>query len=286
MTVEAAAPLVDTQSAGISEVVEQERIVELPLQGRQVTDLIVLAGAAVEMGRPNNRSFQGGVNIAVAGGMSFGVSYLLDGALHNDPQNAAGLALPFPDALQEFRVATSGLTADNGVRSGASVNAVTRSGTNRFSGNAFEFYRGARFNAISRFAPVGPGGQQMDDGLTRNQFGGTIGGPVIRDRLFFFGAYQGTKTKQEPASLLARVPTAQMLAGDFTTFASAACQGGAAVTLRAPFVGNRVSPSRLSPAALNLAPAAADDGSVRRDAVFDCPTTATKVSLSAASTTS
>src|SRR5687768_10432465 len=151
VTVEAAAPLVDTQSAGISEVVEQERIVELPLQGRQVTDLIVLAGAAVEMGRPNNRSFQGGVNIAVAGGLAFGVSYLLDGALHNDPQNAAGLALPFPDALQEFRVATSGLSADNGVRSGASVNAVTRSGTNRFSGNAFEFYRGARFNSISRF---------------------------------------------------------------------------------------------------------------------------------------
>ena len=185
--------------------------------------------------------------------MSFGVLYLLDGALHNDPQNAAGLALPFPDALQEFRVATSGLNAENGVRSGASVNAVTRSGTNRFSGNAFEFYRGARFNSISRFAPLGPDGEPMDDGLTRNQFGGTIGGPVIRDRLFFFGAYQGTKTTQQPASLLARVPTAQMLAGDFTTFASAACQGGAPVTLRAPFVGNRVNPSLLSRAALNLA---------------------------------
>ncbi|HEX2459089.1 MAG TPA: carboxypeptidase regulatory-like domain-containing protein [Vicinamibacterales bacterium] len=253
VTVEAAAPLVDTQSAGISEVVEQERIVELPLQGRQVTDLIVLAGGAVEMGRPNNRSFQGGVNIAVAGGMQFGVSYLLDGALHNDPQNAAGLALPFPDALQEFRVATSGLSADNGVRSGASVNAVTRSGTNRYSGNGFEFYRDAKFNAISRFAPIGPDGEKQDDGLTRHQFGGTFGGPVMRDRLFFFGAYQQTETTQQPAPLLARVPTAQMLAGDFTTFASAACQGGAAATLRAPFVGNRVNPATFSPAALNLA---------------------------------
>ena len=155
VTVEAAAPLVDTQSAGIGEVVEQERIVELPLQGRQVTDLIFSVGAAVDMGRPNNRSFQGGVNIAVAGGLSFGVSYLLDGALHNDPQNAAGLALPFPDAVQEFRVTTSGTNAENGVRSGASVSVVTRSGTNRFSGNAFEFYRDARFNAISRFAPIG-----------------------------------------------------------------------------------------------------------------------------------
>jgi hypothetical protein len=252
VTVEAAAPLVDTQSAGIGEVIEQERIVELPLQGRQVTDLIFQVGAAVDMGRPNNRSFQGGVNISVAGGLSFGVSYLLDGALHNDPQNAAGLALPFPDAVQEFRVTTSGTNAENGVRSGASVSAVTKSGTNRFSGNAFEFYRDARFNAISRFAPTGPDGKQMDDGLTRHQFGGTVGGPIKRDRLFFFGAYQQTETTQEPAALLARVPTAQMLAGDFTTFASAQCQAGTAVTLRAPFVGNRISPTAFSPAALNL----------------------------------
>ena len=253
VTVEAAAPLVDTQSAGIGEVVEQERIVELPLQGRQVTDLIFAVGAAVDMGRPNNRSFQGGVNISVAGGLSFGVAYLLDGALHNDPQNAAGLALPFPDAVEELRVTTSGTNAENGVRSGASVSVVTKSGTNRFSGNAFEFYRDARFNAISRFAPIGPGGKQMDDGLTRHQFGGTFGGPIKRDRLFFFGAYQQTETTQQPASLLARVPTAQMLAGDFTTFASAACQAGTAVTLRGPFVGNRVSPTAFSPAALNLA---------------------------------
>ena len=252
VTVEAAAPLVDTQSAGIGEVVEQERIVELPLQGRQVTDLIFSVGAAVDMGRPNNRSFQGGVNIAVAGGLAFGVSYLLDGALHNDPQNAAGLALPFPDAVQEFRVTTSGTNAENGVRSGASVSVVTRSGTNRYSGNGFEFYRDAKFNAISRFAPIGADGKKQDDGLTRHQFGGTFGGPVMRDRLFFFGAYQQTETTQQPASLLARVPTAQMLAGDFTTFASAACQGGAAVTLRAPFAGNRVNPAMLSPAALNL----------------------------------
>ena len=134
VSVEAAAPIVDVRSAGISEVVEQERIVELPLQGRQVTDLIVLAGAAVETGRPNSRSFQGGVNISVAGGVSFGVAYLLDGAMHNDPQNAGGMPLPFPDALQEFSVGTSGLSAQYGIHSGASVNAVTKSGTNRFSG--------------------------------------------------------------------------------------------------------------------------------------------------------
>src|SRR4030095_14494682 len=196
VAVEAAAPIVDVRSAGISEVVENERIVELPLQGRQVTDLIVLAGAAVENGRPNSRNFQGGVNISVAGGVSFGVSYLLDGAMHNDPQNAGGMPLPFPDALQEFSVATSGLSASNGVRSGASVNAVTKSGTNRFAGNAFEFLRDKRFNAKSPFAALGPDGRRKDERIKRSQFGGTLGGPVLRDKLFFFGGYQGTLIRQ------------------------------------------------------------------------------------------
>src|SRR5688572_2294562 len=130
VSVEAAAPIVDVRSAGISEVVEQERILELPLQGRQVTDLILLAGAAVQTGAPNNRSFQGGVFISVAGGQGFGVAYQLDGTMHNSPSDAGGLPLPFPDALQEFQVPTSGLSAQNGVHSGASVNAVTKSGTN------------------------------------------------------------------------------------------------------------------------------------------------------------
>ena len=252
VSVEGAAPLVDVRSAGISEVVEQERIVELPLQGRQVTDLIVLAGAAVETGRPNSRNFQGGVNISVAGGLQFGVAYTLDGAVHNDPQNSASLPLPFPDALQEFRVATSGLSAQNGMRSGASVSAVTKSGTNTFHGNAFEFVRDKRFNATSPFAAIGPDGKRFDDGLKRNQFGGTVGGPIVHDRLFYFAGYQGTRTRQTPPDLIAFVPTAAMLAGDFTTFASPACQGRQ-VNLGAGFVGNRIDPARFSPAALKMA---------------------------------
>src|SRR5437773_6939575 len=126
VSVEGAAPLVDVKSAGISDVVENERIVELPLQGRNVTDLIVLAGAAVQTGTADSRSMQGGVSIAVAGGLSFGVAYLLDGAMHNNPQNNANLPLPFPDALQEFSVATSGLSAQNGMHSAASVNEIGR----------------------------------------------------------------------------------------------------------------------------------------------------------------
>ena len=223
VSVEAAAPLVDVRSSGISAVIEQERIVELPLQGRQVTDLIVLAGAAVETGRPNSRNFQGGVNMSVAGGLQFGVAYTLDGAIHNDAQNSGGLPLPFPDALQEFRVATSGLSAQNGMHSGASVSAVTKSGTNTLHGNAFEFIRDKRFNAKNPFALIGPDGKRRDDGLKRNQFGGTVGGPIVHDKLFFFAGYQGTKTRQIPADLIAFVPTPAMLAGDWTAFTSAAC---------------------------------------------------------------
>ena len=252
VSVEAATPLVDVQSAGIGEVIDNERIVELPLQGRQVTDLIVLAGAAVQTGVVGSRNFPGGVIISVAGGLPTGVGYLLDGAAHNSPQSNVNLPMPFPDALQEFRVATSGLSAQNGMHTGASVNAVTKSGTNSFHGNGFEFLRDRRLNATSPFAVVGPDGERQDDGLLRNQFGGTIGGPIARDKLFFFGGYQGTGLRFRPADQIAWVPTAQMIAGDFTAFASPACNGGRQVNLGGGFVGNRINPALFSPAALNL----------------------------------
>jgi hypothetical protein len=253
VSVEAAAPLVDVRSTGISEVVEQQRILELPLQGRQVTDLIVLAGAAVQE-TPNNKSMPGSVFTGVAGSLPFGVTYLLDGAPHNNPYDNLGMPLPFPDALQEFRVATSGLSAENGVHSGATVNAVTKSGTNVVHGTLFEFLRDKRFNAKQVFAPVNPDtGKRLDDGLKRNQLGGALGGPLLADRLFFFGAYQGTFLRQTPPDATTRIPTPAMLAGDFSTFASPACNRGQQLALRAPFANNRIDPSLFSPAAMAIA---------------------------------
>jgi hypothetical protein len=270
VSVDAAAPLVDIRSAGISEVVEQERILELPLQGRQVTDLIVLAGAAVQSA-PNVKSMPGSVFTAVAGGLPFGVAYLLDGATHNNPYDNLNMPLPFPDALQEFRVATSGLSADNGVHSGGSVNAVTKSGTNAFHGALFEFLRDKRFNSPAHFAPLGPDGKQVDDGLKRHQTGGTLGGPVVRDKLFFFGAYQGTFLRVTPADATTKIPTAAMLAGDFTAFASPACNRGAQLTLRAPFVNNRIDPALYSPAAMNIARRLPSTSSPCGDVLFSSP---------------
>src|SRR5688572_9913600 len=253
ITVDAAVPLVDVRSAGISNVVENERIVELPLDGRNPASLVLMVGAAVQTAEATNRTAPGGVRISVAGGLPTGVGYTLDGATHNNPQENVNLPLPFPDALQEFRVATSGLSAQNGFKSAAAVNAVTKSGTNRFSGNAFEFLRHHRFNATSPFASIGPDGKRRDDGLKRNQFGGTLGGPIMRDRLFFFGAYQATPIRRSPPSNIAWVPTPAMLAGDFTAFTSPACNGGRQVTLRAPYVNNQINPALFSPAAVNLA---------------------------------
>src|SRR5687768_1963547 len=235
VSVEASAPLVETRNPSIGGVIDNERIEELPLNGRNSADLIAIAGAVVPMGPSSSRSMQGGVGYSVAGGQPFGIAYLLDGANHNNPYDNFNLPLPFPDALQEFRVETSAQNAQNGFHSGASVNAATKSGTNAFHGDAFEFARHHRFNATNPFNVVDPvTRERRDDGLKRNQFGGTFGGPIATDRLFFFGAYQGTRTDERPSDDVRFVPTPAMLAGDFTQIASAACRTAGALTLPAP----------------------------------------------------
>jgi hypothetical protein len=257
ISVEAATPLVETRSPAVGQVIENERIEELPLNGRNATDLIALAGAAVPQPQLNatSRSMQGyGTAIAVAGGQAFGVAYLLDGATHNNPYDNLNLPFPFPDALQEFRLETSTTNANNGMHSGASVNVVTKSGTNLLHGDLFEFVRNHRFNATNPFNAINAtSGTRAGDGLSRNQYGGTVGGPIAENRLFFFGAYQGTRLRETPSDLFAFVPTAAMLAGDFTQYASAQCNATGAVNLRAPFVNNRLDASQFSPAALALA---------------------------------
>jgi hypothetical protein len=252
ITVRGVEPLVDVQSSGLRAVVRHDEILALPLNGRNPVELVTTTGAAVHTLSAGVTSLPGGMGLSVAGGQSFGVIHLLDGAMHNTPQNNLNLPFPFPDALQEFSVATSALSAQHGMHATATVNAVTKAGTNRFSGNAFEFFRDRRFNATNPFAPVSADGTRVDDGLQRHQFGGTAGGPLIRDKLFFFGAYQGTTVRQQPAANIAWVPTPAMLAGDFSAIASPACNGGRQITLRGGFENNRIDPAQFSRAALNL----------------------------------
>jgi hypothetical protein len=157
---------------------------------------------------------------------------MLDGATHNNPYDNLNLPLPFPDALQEFRVETSSTTANNGMHSGASVNAVTKSGTNLFHGDLFEFVRDHRFNATNRFNTVNPvTRERADDGLNRNQYGGTLGGPPCAP----IACSSSVRIKAPVCGRHRRISLHSSerrdAAGDFTQYASAACKPGGAVTL-------------------------------------------------------
>ena len=184
------------------------------------------------------------MTISVAGGQANGITYIMDGGTHNDPFNSLNLPTPFPDALQEFKVETSALPARYGYHAASAVNLVTKSGSNQVHGDAFEFNRDHRFIERNYFAAE-------KDNLSRNQFGGTLGAPIVKNKLFLFGGYQGRIEKSNPPTVISYAPTAAMLAGDFTAFASPACNGGTQRTLTGGFVNNRIDPSRLSSVSLN-----------------------------------
>src|SRR5436190_1945615 len=214
--VAANATMVETQDTSISEVIDQRRIIDLPLNGRQATDLIVLTGGAAVP--PNASRVAEGVSghdyisaagVAVSGGQANSNNYLLDGGDNNDSHSNVNLPFPFPDALQEFSVQTNGVSARYGMHPGAVVNVVTKSGTNQFHGDLFEFVRNGAFNARNFFAPA-------QDTLRRIQFGGPIGGPVRKDKLFLFSGYQATRTRTAPPQSIAYVPTQSALSGDFS----------------------------------------------------------------------
>src|SRR2546422_3224346 len=220
--VEANAALVETRNVGVGQVMENTRILDLPLNGRAMIDLLSLSPASTPApivdGTGGRDPFSKG-NVSVAGGLNTGVNFTLDGGYHNNPYDRGYMSMPFPDALQEFKVATGATSVQNGRKSSGTISLVTKSGTNQFHGDAFEFVRNGVFNARNAFALA-------RDTIKRNQFGGTLGGPILQNKLFFFGAYQGTTIRMAPSDQLAVVPSAQMLAGDFTTFASPACNAG------------------------------------------------------------
>jgi hypothetical protein len=253
--VTANAGLVQTQQNTISQVVDQQRIVDLPLNGRDPTQLITISGASVNHSDGTNtgsKSFFSSQSISIAGSAGDATNYLLDGGDNNDSFTNVNMPFPFPDALAEFSVETSTLPARNGLHPGGVVNAVTKSGSNRWHGDLFEFIRNGDVNAINYFAP-------KQDSLKRNQFGGTFGGRIIRDKLFFFGGYQRSDIRQDPSSSNAFVPTAAALAGDFSALDGAGCQAkGVARVINDPTTGiplpnGQISPSRFDPVSVALA---------------------------------
>ena len=177
VTVTANTAMVETHSTGIGQVVDNQRVVELPLNGRQATELIFLAGLATSApaGDLNTNKNFPTVTISVAGGQANGMTYIMDGGTHNDPFNNLNLPTPFPDAMQEFKVETSSLPARYGHHAASAVNIITKSGTNDFKGSAFEFNRDYHFNAKNAFATT-------RDSLRRNTFGGVSAARSSRTR--------------------------------------------------------------------------------------------------------
>jgi hypothetical protein len=266
--VQANAGMVETQNTSVGQVIDERRVVDLPLNGRNATQLITLSGGAVSAVNPNasgtTASTGGIVNnlnyptvaaFSVAGGQGNATNFFLDGGSHMDPRSNVGLPLPFPDALQEFKVETSSLPANYGSHPGGAVNVVTKSGTNAIHGDVFEFLRNGAMNARNTFAA-------SRDSLKRNQFGGVVGGPVIKDKIFFFGGFQGTTERTAPATVQAFVPTADVLQGNFQTILAPPCQRSQ-VNLNAASgaVNNVIPQNRLNPIAskfISLLPVSGD----------------------------
>jgi len=257
------ATMIETKDNSIAEVIDSRRMVDLPLNGRNPTQIILLTGAASVL--PSNQSQDfvssksvGGSNasgtFSVAGSQANGVNYLLDGGDNNDPVFNLNLPLPFPDAVQEFSVQTSSLPAQYGLHPGGVVNAVTKSGSNAYHGDVFEFLRNGIADAIQD-------GTTTRDNLKRSQFGGVVGGRIIRDKVFFFAGYQGTRQRSSPPTTISYVANAAALAGNFATLdgsaASGGCQAGASKQLKnpatgAPFPNNQIPTSMFDSAAVAL----------------------------------
>ena len=214
VNVSANAQLVTTETSTVGQLVDQRRILDLPLNGRQPQTLLFLApGTVNETGKYCLVNCQGGVypgqqDANVGGGGPRSVNFQMDGAPHNDTYTNTNLPFPNPDAVLEFNLQSDNLSAQYGMGAGAVVNIITRSGTNSFHGSAFEFLRNGDLNARNFFAPT-------QDTLKRNQYGGAVGGPILKDKLFFFGTYQGTKIRSAAQGEVAFVPTAAERTGNF-----------------------------------------------------------------------
>ena len=242
VTVQAEAELVTTRTATAGQLVNQKSIVELPLNGRRPERLIYLAAGTVDLGRNACRIcghggvYPGEETAGVNGAGLYQVNFQLDGTSHNDTYINVSLPFPNPDSVQEFNLQSSNFTAEYGNAGGGVVNIVTRSGTNDIHGSLFHFLRNGALNARQFFAP-------KQDALKRNQFGGSIGGPIVRDKLFYFGTYQGTRLRNAPAGLIQFVPTAEERAGNFSSTMRQLIDP----VSKAPVPGNIIPASRFNP---------------------------------------
>jgi hypothetical protein len=244
-----AAPLLQTGTAEVSDIIENQRIALLPLNGRQFLDLALLSDAVVRppAGTRGVALQQAGGVVNVAGQRSGHNIYLLDGVKVTDEYFNNLVVSPSVDAIQEFKIQKSQYPAEFGGKASALINVVTKSGTNDFHGTLFEFVRNDIFDAKNFFddpdAPMPP--------LRLNQFGGTLGGPLKPNRTFFFGNYEGQRIRRSMTKTFT-VPTEAQRRGDFSIQAAPIYDPlttNAVTRERQPFSGNVIPQQRLDPIA-------------------------------------
>ncbi len=240
--VTAEVPLTQTDSSSIGSVIDNTKVVELPLNGRQFYNLALLVPGVAPPAQGSILSFRGGFN--VAGASELNNNFTLNGLDNNNQLLSAPAFRPSIDAIQEFKILTGVFPAEYGRNSGSQVIVTTKSGTNSFHGTAFEFVRNQIFDAANFFTPS----NASKPVFKQNQFGGTLGGPIIRNKTFFFTSYEGTRSTQQ-ITALTNVPTPAMVSGDFS---------GIARVINDPltgkaFPGNMIPASRFDPAGLFLA---------------------------------
>lgn len=234
--VNGAPPLVTTSDSSISTLIDAKRIEELPLNGRNALQLVGLAPGVVSTGTKGQFGATQ-VTFSSAGGRDIDVNYSLDGGFNMNQFYGTPNEYPNPDALQEFSVSSRNYSAQFG-RGTSTVSAVTRSGTNQFHGSAFWFLRNTDLDSRPFFSSNRPN-------FKRNQYGATLGGPILKNKLFFFVGYQGTKVRGSPGSQAYTTLTAAQRSGDFSALGKSIKDPATGL----PFEGNIIPPDRIQPQA-------------------------------------
>ncbi len=258
VTVTGATPLVETSNATLGDVVEQQSVVDLPLNGRNFAQLGTLIPGVVAppsgLGGATGNATVGGFGDStgsynVNGMRNQSNSFLLDGAPNNDSFNSGFVMRPPPDAIQEFKIMSHSYEAEYGRNAGSVVDVVTKSGTNQVHGDVWNFNREGILAARTYFARVGSVPKPT---YLQNQFGGSAGGPIIKDKVFIFGFYEGFRLHDGTANTLnVLVPGTQERGGNFSELLPA---GTTCATVTGSTPGVVIDPATGTPACYNNIP--------------------------------
>jgi hypothetical protein len=245
-TVEVAgvAPLLRTESTSIGGVIDNRQVLGLPLDGRNFYELSLLLPGVLPAAQGSAGSVRGAFSISVNGAREDANNFLLDGAYNGDPKLNGVSVTPPVDAIREFEVATSTYDTSFGRNAGGQISVVTRAGGNQVHGTAYEFFRNGALDGNNFFAPS----DQPSPRYQRNQFGGTLGGPIAKNRTFFFADYEGTRSAAGQ-TLITNVPTLAERTGDFSKSAVPAIDP----TTGQPIPGGKLPIYFLDPIGLKIA---------------------------------